>query len=291
MSERTLHDRLSHFALQSVGTPLGRVQFRQAGSVNTVRTCVLLHGIGSGSASWLAQLEAAERDPQATRVLAWEAPGYGASHAVPAAQPWATDYAHRVWAWLDALQVSSAVTLVGHSLGAIVAASAAVLQHKRVQQLVLLAPAQGYGAASEAVRQQKRDDRLHTLNTLGPAGMAQKRASAMLSPQASSQHMAFVQSIMSQVHVAGYTQATHLLAQSDLLTDLQQWSGPLVVASGQADTITPASGCQTVAQARQVPWHDLGNAGHACALEAADAVNALLQLPTTQTMSMQKAHA
>jgi pimeloyl-ACP methyl ester carboxylesterase len=141
------------------------------------------------------------------------------------------------------------------------------------------------------VRQQKRDDRLHNLNTLGPAGMAQKRASAMLSPHASSEYIAFVQSIMAQVHVAGYTQATHLLAQSDLLTDLQQWSGPLVVASGQADTITTASGCQSVAQARQVPWHDLGNAGHACALEAADAVNALLQLTATQTMSTQKAHA
>ena len=37
--------------------------------------------------------------------------------------------------------------------------------------------------------------------------------------------------------------------------------------------------CQAVAQACDVVWHDLGDVGHACALEAAPVVNALLQLP------------
>lgn len=277
MSAHTLQQRLSHFALQSVDTALGKVQYRQAGLASAAHTCVLLHGIGSASASWLAQLEAASNSSD-TRVLAWDAPGYGETQAVPAAQPVATDYAQRVWAWLDALHLTSSITLVGHSLGAIMAASAARLQPKRVQQLVLLAPAQGYGAASEALRQQKRDDRLKNLQTLGPAGMAEKRASAMLSQHASSEYIAFVQSVMAQVNVAGYTQATHLLAQSDVLTDLKQWSGPLVIASGHADTITPASGCQALAHACDVIWHDLGDVGHACALEAAQAVNALLQL-------------
>ena len=277
MSAHTLQQRLSHFALQSVDTALGRVQYRQAGLASAAHTCVLLHGIGSASASWLAQLEAASKSPD-TRMLAWDAPGYGETQAVSAAQPVAMDYAQRVWAWLDALHLKSSITLVGHSLGAIMAASAARLQPKRVRQLVLLAPAQGYGAASEALRQQKRDDRLKNLQTLGPSGMAEKRASAMLSQHASSEYIAFVQSVMAQVNVAGYTQATHLLAQSDVLTDLKQWSGPLVVASGRADTITPASGCQALAQACDVAWHDLGDVGHACALEAAPAVNALLQL-------------
>lgn len=280
MSEHTLQERLSHFALQSVTSALGCVQYRQAGDALAEHTCVLLHGIGSASASWLAQLEAAASAPQITRVLAWEAPGYGLSQAITAAQPVATDYAQRVWAWLDALNLGTNITLVGHSLGAIMATCAAVMQPARVRRLVLLSPAQGYGAASPAVREQKRDDRLHNLKTLGPAGMAAKRASAMLSPHATSAQIEFVQQVMAQVHVAGYTQATHLLAQADLLADLKQWAGPLVVASGRADTITPMAGCQAVAQARQVPWYDLGDVGHACALEGAQAVNALLQLNT-----------
>lgn len=278
MSEHTLQDRLSHFALQSVETALGRVQYRQAGDVLATHTCVLLHGIGSASASWLAQLEAAASASARTRVLAWEAPGYGLSQAVSSAQPVATAYAQRVWAWLDALNLGEPITLVGHSLGAIMAASAAVMQPARVQQLVLLAPAQGYGAASVEVRQQKRDERLHHLQTLGPAGMAAKRASAMMSTHATSAQIEFVQQVMSQILVAGYTQATHLLAQADLLADLKKWTGPLVVASGRADTITPMAGCQAVAQARHVAWHDLGDVGHACALEGAQTVNALLHL-------------
>lgn len=274
-------ERLSRFALQSVATALGRVQYRQAGDASARRTCVLLHGIGSGSASWLAQLEAASHPDANTRVLAWEAPGYGATQPLDALQPLATDYARCVWAWLDALQIASPITLVGHSLGAIMATRAAVLQAARVQQLILLSPAAGYGAAAQSVREQKRDERLKNLQTLGPAGMAAKRASAMLSAHATPDQVHFVQQVMSQVHVAGYTQATHLLAHADLLSDLTRWRGPLVVASGRADTITPMSACQAVAAAREVPWCDLGEVGHACALEAAPAVNALLQLSAT----------
>lgn len=278
MTEHTLQERLSRFALQSVDTAFGRVQYRQAGNPSEARTCVLLHGIGSASASWLAQLEAGSHDSAKTRVLAWEAPGYGASKALDSLQPVAMEYAQRLWAWLDTLHITAPITLVGHSLGAIMAASAAVMQPARVQQLVLLSPAQGYGSANEAVRQQKRDDRLHNLQTLGPAGMAAKRASAMLSAHATSAQIEFVKQVMAQVHVAGYKQATHLLAQADLVTDLNQWTGPLVVASGRADTITPMLSCQTVAESRHVPWHDLGDVGHACPLEGAQVVNALLQL-------------
>ena len=89
-----------------------------------------------------------------------------------------------------------------------------------------------------------------------------------------------VAQVMAQVQVHGYTQATHLLAQGDLLADLKQWTGPLTIASGRADTITPMANCQALAQACHVAWHDLGDVGHACALEGADAVNALLGLVT-----------
>lgn len=285
MSEHALQERLLHFALQSVNTPVGRVQYRQAGQPHATRTWVLLHGIGSGSASWLKQLEAAATAPNKAHVLAWEAPGYGHSQAVQAEQPKATDYALHLWAWLDSLNLVQPITLVGHSLGALMAASTAIAQPARVQKLILLSPAQGYGASSAEVRDQKRDDRLQNLATLGPNGMATKRGRAMLSPNASDAQIAFIQQIMAQVQVHGYTQATHLLAWGDLLTDLKQWAGPLTVASGRADTITPMSNCQKLAQACHVPWHDLGDIGHACALEGASAVNALLELPPNKVIA------
>jgi pimeloyl-ACP methyl ester carboxylesterase len=275
----SLPTRLTHFALQGVDTPAGHVQFRHAGSPVDQTTHVLLHGIGSGSASWLMQLEAAAHCGSSAGVLAWEAPGYAASTPLDVAQPQAHDYAGRLWCWLDTLRVTSPVTLVGHSLGALMAARAATEQPQRVARLVLLAPAQGYARAPAQEREKKLHDRLHTLATLGPQGMADQRGAAMLSAQASAQHIAFVQSVMAQIKPAGYTQAAHLLAQGDVGADLAHWSGPLLIASGSADAITPMAGCQALAAQCQVAWQDLGPVGHACALEAGQAINRLLNLP------------
>lgn len=277
-----LAELLQAYPLQGVDTPMGRIQYRQAGPDGAAQTLVLLHGIGSASASWLAQLQAASAQPNlasAFRVLAWDAPGYGLSQPISNPEPRAADYAQRLWAWLNVLGLQGAVTLVGHSLGAIMAAAAARQAPQRVQRLVLLAPARGYARSSAEEREQKRADRLNNLAVLGPAGMAQKRGAAMLSPQATPAQIGFVQGIMAQVNPGGYTQATHLLAQADLLADLPFCQSPVVVASGSADTITPPSACKEVAATAQVEWQDLGPVGHACALEAASRVNTLLGLP------------
>lgn len=276
-SPLTLAQRLQRFAPTRVTTPLGDIEFRQAGLDSQGVTHVLMHGIGSGSGSWLMQLEAAAVTDGA-RVLAWEAPGYGNSSPVLPAVPDAGDFANRLWAWLDALGITDPVTLVGHSLGALMATRAALQRPEQVKRLVLLSPAQGYARASEEERSKKLGDRLNNLNTLGVQGMALKRGAAMLSPSADAERVAYVQSIMAQVHPAGYTQASHLLVGGDLLTDIAHVKCPIAVGSGRADTITPMAGCQKVAEAAGVAWVDLGDAGHACAVDAAAGVNELLGL-------------
>ncbi len=251
------------------------VSYREAGSAAEV-THVLLHGIGSASGSWVRQLEAAQG--KALRVLAWDAPGYGDSTPVAAEWPSADDYAARLWAWLDALNVRAPVTLVGHSLGALMAGRAARLAPSRVQRLVLLSPAGGYGHAEAAVREQKLNDRLASLARLGPQGMAQARGAAMLSPGAPDELVEAVRQSMSQVIPAGYTQAARLLAHGTLADDVAALGCPIAVASGSADGITTPAACQKVAQAAGVSWNDLGSAGHACPLEAPGQVNTLLGL-------------
>lgn len=276
--------RLQAFVLQRAQTCLGTLQYRQAGAPLAQTTHVLLHGIGSGSGSWLMQLEEAVRQTHRVGVLAWEAPGYGASSPVHPWTPLASDYARHMWCWLDALGVTHPITLVGHSLGALIAANAAVAQRHRVARLILLAPAQGYGQSKASVREQKLKDRLHALRTLCPQGMASQRSAAMLSAHASPQQLAFVQHIMEQVNPWGYAQAAKLLSQGMLAADLKQCIAPLSIASGRADGITPVAGCQSLAAACKVPWHDLGDVGHACPLEGASAVNALLGLNTQFTL-------
>lgn len=270
---------LVQFPLQTTRTPVGVVSHRQTRSMpGAGRTLVLLHGIGSASASWVRQLQAAQNTGE-VHLLAWDAPGYGQSDPVLPDRPLATDYALRLWQWLDTQGVQIPVTLVGHSLGAIMAASAARLSPARVQSLVLLSPARGYGPSEAAERERKLSDRLALLRSLGPEGMARERGAAMLSPQASAEDVAFIQSVMAGIHPTGYTQAAHLLAGADLLADLANLQMPIAVASGNADTITPPAACQAVAAAARTAWQDLGPVGHACPLEAARAVNQLLDLP------------
>lgn len=312
MTTNPWFERLQRFAVQEITTAQGRVAWREAGGAESV-THILLHGIGSSSANWLAQLEAASDHP-ALRVVAWDAPGYGRSEALTLHTPTAADYAERQWAWLDALaaientsapgRVDSAgaaqhpvspFILVGHSLGCLIAASAARQRPQRVAQLILLSPAQGYARAPAAEREKKLQDRLAVLARLGPAGMAQLRGAAMLAPHADADKVALVQHIMAQIEPHGYTQAARMLAEGDLLADLSLLSAirpnavaaalslgrnldRVVVASGSVDTITPSAGCQQVATAIGAPYFNLGAVGHACAIEAADQVTLLIGL-------------
>jgi pimeloyl-ACP methyl ester carboxylesterase len=273
----TPSDALSGVVRSTVDTAHGKLQFRSAGMAPKV-THVLLHGIGSASASWAFQLGAAVGRSD-IRVLAWDAPGYGRSTHLPMELPSAQDYAERLWSWLDALYVNQPVVLAGHSLGALMAASATRLRPHAVSQLVLLAPARGYGDAPLAERQRVVQGRLANLQQLGPEGMARARASAMLSPGAAPALQEAVRETMAQIDPAGYAQAVHMLGQACLAQDLKTVACPVWVASGEADTVTTPANCNAVAQDAAAKRISLGPVGHACPLEAAEAVNELLGLP------------
>ncbi len=254
------------------------IQFLSSGKSPTV-THVLLHGIGSGMMSWTHQLERVKSSPQ-HQLVAWNAPGYGASTKLSSPEPKAEEYAERVWQWLEFLGVKTPVTLVGHSLGCLMAAAATRLNASRVKQLILLSPARGYGASSKDLREKKLNDRLANLIEHGPLGMAKLRAHAMLSAQAPEALRLRVQEIMSQVDPKGYTQAAHMLANADLCWELThpKPTCPVTVASGHLDVITSPEDCSLVAQALGLPLIDLGPMGHACALEGADVVSSLIGL-------------
>ena len=267
---------LAAFPLQRTATRGGAIAWRTAGDGERV-SHVLLHGIGSSSGNWVRQLQAAAHTPGA-RVLAWEAPGYGDSTPLSPEAPTAADYAERLWAWLDALDVHHPVALVGHSLGALMAGAATRLQPERVARLVLLSPARGYGAASTEEREEKLRSRLGNLERLGPAGMAAARAAAMLSPGAPAEQVDFMRDSMAQIIPSGYAQAARMLSGGDLCAELATVRCPVAVASGSLDTITTPAACQAVADAAGVPWQDLGAVGHACPLQAPATINRLVGL-------------
>lgn len=236
---------------------------------------VCLHGIGSGAASWL---DVAQRLGEEARVIAWDAPGYGDSTPLPQAQPSADHYAERLKLLVDALELESFV-LVGHSLGAIMAAAAArrgTPLSRRIRGLLLLNPATGYGAPdrSEAA-QRTRHQRLATLRVLGVSGMAAQRSGRLLSSNASDLARQWARWTMGQLHEQGYRQAVELLCRSDLL-ELLPPAGPVRVACGELDMVTTPQACAAVARRCQVPLDLLSETGHASPVEQPGQVAALL---------------
>ncbi|WP_218511516.1 alpha/beta fold hydrolase [Variovorax sp. dw_308] len=249
------------------------VSVRECGSGAAV---VCLHGIGSGSASWLDTALLLEG---AARVIAWDAPGYGESTPVASTMPQAADYADRLHALVDALGLESFV-LVGHSLGALTAACAARPGSplaSRIRRLVLISPATGYGAPSRAEASQRvRTQRLDTLAQVGIAGMAAQSAARLLSSGASEQARQWVRWNMARLNVSGYSQAVELLCGGDLLADLPP-AMPVRVACGALDVVTTPQSCAEVADQCGVPLELIASAGHASYVEQPQAVAALLR--------------
>ena len=95
---------------------------------------VLLHGIGSNADSFAELLPLLPPDRQ---VVAWNAPGYGASAPLGPDWPVAADYADALEAFLDRLGLDR-VTLVGHSLGTLMGAAFAVARPARVRFVTVL---------------------------------------------------------------------------------------------------------------------------------------------------------
>jgi pimeloyl-ACP methyl ester carboxylesterase len=250
-----------------------RVAVRECGMPGDEPAVVLLHGISSGAASWL---HSAVMVGEQLHVIAWDAPGYGDSTPLVGDAPRDADYAQRLHELLQALGIRRCV-LVGHSLGALMAAAyARDLGASRVVRLVLISPAGGYGsaalvAASERVRTERRE----ALHTLGVAGLAERSAPRLLSPAADAAARAWVQWNTARLQPAGYLQAVELLCASDLGAS-RDLAVPVEVHCGDADVVTPPAACRAWADLYAAPFVLIDGAGHASPVEQPEAVARLI---------------
>ncbi len=265
---------LERFPAQEVLAAGRRFSYRRAGRGPDL---VLLHGIGSGSASWVHQFAHFQ---DSHRVTAWDAPGYGASDPLDLAEPAAADYAEALGAFLEALAIGQAV-LVGHSLGAMMAGAFAAGSGPnladKLSGLVLAAPALGFARAAAEVRERELAGRLSAMQRLGPEGMAEARSPAVLSAAAAAEALALVQWNMARLTVAGHAAAAHLLAHGDLAGDAARVDLPVLVLCGDADGVTPPGESRNFAEnLPDAEYREISGAGHACYIERPAAFNRLL---------------
>ena len=246
--------------------------WREAGQGQAV---ILLHGISSGSASWVKQLS----DRFLTnnhRLVAWDAPGYGSSAMLPQPESKASVYANALAALIAELELEKPL-IVGHSLGALIGSAYAASYPDRLSGLVLADPAQGYASATLEKRQQVYGQRKQMIETLGPQGYAEQRAAALLRDGADLQDIAWVRSNMQQLNPTGFLSAAWMLANDDINTSLQHYRGPLQVWCGSEDRITPPQNAEALAQQQNSTLRLIAPAGHASYLDAPAVFNQFLQ--------------
>jgi pimeloyl-ACP methyl ester carboxylesterase len=255
-------------------TSSGRtISYNEAGRGAPV---ILLHGIGSAARSWKAQLEDLS---DRFRLIAWDAPGYGTSTALPSSRPLAREYADALSEFVDALGLER-FHLVGHSLGSLIAARYAADYHGRLMSLTLASIASGHAMYSPEERARLREGRLGILAELGPRGMAETRGALLLSPAATDDMRRSVIETMAAIRPDGYRQAVFLLSGGDTRADVLRIPPdvPVQVIFGGADTITTPEQNRRVASAcARAPIHVIDGAGHAVYIEKAAEFNQLLR--------------
>ncbi|MFT7595430.1 MAG: pimeloyl-ACP methyl ester carboxylesterase, partial [Paracoccaceae bacterium] len=209
---------------------------------------VMLHGIGSNSSSFD---RLAAQMPDDITLIAWNAPGYPGSAALPSLHPVAADYAQRLLDLATALTLPR-FTLLGHSLGTLIATEFAALYPQQVNSLILLACAQGYGIKPGTPLPDKAAKRLDDLATLGPQTFAQTRApNLMHAPDSQPDVKAEAIKTMASITPDGYAQAVHMLATGTLLLRAADVATPSLVLVGAKDRITPPTQSLATHQALQ----------------------------------------
>jgi pimeloyl-ACP methyl ester carboxylesterase len=177
---------------------------------------------------------------------------------------------------LDALGIASA-TLVGSSLGCLMAAAFAARHPSRVERLILFNPAGGHGPLPPADRQEKLAARLAMLERLGPAGMAANPSPGMLSTRASATARALAAWSTSRIRPAGYAQAARMLAAGHLAADAPHFRGPVRVVGAGLDTVTPPAACRAIAAAFPYSQYlELADLAHLAYIEDPEAANRLI---------------
>ncbi|MBR7678049.1 alpha/beta fold hydrolase [Streptomyces daliensis] len=211
-----------------------------------------LHGIGSSSAAFTAQLDGLGHR---ARVLAWDAPGYGRSadpqgpldldgYADTAA---ALIRAHSGDAHSDSTHGDGAHVL-GVSWGGVIALRLATRHPDLVAGLIVADSSPGSGtdeAKAAAMR-----GRAAELEKLGPRAFAERRGPRLVSPDAPSELVGrVVETMASAVRLPGYAYAAESMAATDLRPSLASVAAPTLVLCGDEDSVTGVEASQAIAGA------------------------------------------
>ena len=248
------------------------ITYRAAGD-RRAPAIVLLHGMGSSSAGYRAQLAALSKNH---RVIAWDAPGYGQSSPFEISAPAATDYADALADLMSTLGIAHA-TVVGSSWGSVIAATFAARYPLATRALVLSAPNVARGHLSGEERDAARDVLMRNAVAQSPEARAAV-VNALLAPNARPQVRALVSQLRDAVTPTGWDHAVDMLFSTHTPSVVTSIQVPISVIVGNLDRIAPIDDhARPIHEAaRNSTLHVLEGIGHMPKLEAPEEVNSIV---------------
>jgi pimeloyl-ACP methyl ester carboxylesterase len=252
----------------------GQMEYRAAGDARSP-VVLMLHGLGSSSAGYRAQLAGLSRD---FRTIAWNAPGFGGSSPIPGQDADIDDYADALEGLLRALRVQRLSVLVGSSWGSVVALAFAKRYPARVGSLVLSAPNVARGYLAVEARNVELDAWLRTADTSIPVARAAiaDRLLTSSTPPMVRQH---VERLRDAMTTDGWRQAIRSLFTIYTPDVISEIRCPIAILSGTRDQVAPYRDHAERLLAA-APWaasHSFEDCAHMLKLEAPVKFNSIVR--------------
>jgi len=246
------------------------VAYRRAGHGPPI---VLLHGFACDSRIWQLQLEGLSDQFD---VIAWDAPGTGASSDPPDLFD-TGDWARSLTWFLDALDVETA-HIVGLSWGGILAQELYRLDSSRVRSLILAGTYAGWKGSLPRETVERRLSRCLSDSSLAPEEFAATWVSEFFTtaaPKALREEMA---TIVIGFHPLGFRLMARSSADTDTTALLPKIEVPTLLVWGDGDARSPLSIAKQFHEA--IPGAEFAlikGAGHVSNMERPDEFNAVVR--------------
>lgn len=239
---------------------------------SSLKTVLLLHGLGANSQSWLFQTPALHQEGY--RTIAPDAPGFGKS-TYPGGRATIALFAQPLASLIGSLGLRN-VTIVGISMGGTLALQLALDHPEWVSRLVLVNTFAHLNVSSPRVLPYflLRFILVHTLGIQTQAKAVARRI--FPDPDQEILRQGLIEQVI-QADPRAYRAAMRALGRFDVRNRLQEIDLPTLVVTGSQDTTVPIEAQNDLAQRIVDAKHIfIEGAGHAVTVEKPDQFNQVL---------------
>ena len=245
--------------LRYVSYKSGRLAYREAGEGPVL---FFLHGMNGSSRSWLYIFEALA---PSFRIIAWDAPSFGASDTYGDR---IEDYVRAARALLQAVEINEAI-VIGHSMGGVIAARFATDPGFLTKGLVLSSTHLGFGLPEGAPLMERYATRMnHIRSKGGDIAYGIERAKRSTPEGTSEAVIQFLADIATGAKLEGIRDGGRMSQETDNSKIGHAINVPVLILSGGRDNvIAPEMHTALVAAFPSAQQEVFPNAGHASYVE------------------------